>query len=61
MEAGNDTGFRCFDLDLELDDGAYKGLIVGTLSKMASNHAANLSLIDDEVRPFVASVDVDFD
>jgi len=49
VEAGNDAGFRCFDLELELDDGAYKGLIVGTLSKMASNHAANLALIDDEI------------
>lgn len=51
VESENDNGMRAFDLDLELDDGAYKGSIIGTLSKMAQNSAANLSVMEDEVRP----------
>jgi hypothetical protein len=50
VEAGNDSGSRCFDIDLELDDTAYKSVVAGSLSKLASNYAANLTAIDDEVR-----------
>jgi len=49
LESGHDSGSRCFDLDLELDDTAYKSKLAGSLSKMASNYAANLTAIDDEI------------